>query len=124
MTKKENDANARVAKKAESQARQGNDVGQYGADPDAAGARRRSSPTPHRAGSWLEAEADAEGETLMAVYTVHILSDRPHPTPYTWQILEAGGILPAERARESFRTAISAKVAGHRALRQLQERAK
>jgi hypothetical protein len=60
----------------------------------------------------------------MPKYTVRVMADRPYPTPYMWEILAAGEFLPVERARESFRTPISAKVAGHKALRELQARAR
>jgi hypothetical protein len=56
----------------------------------------------------------------MAHYTLRVMIGHPWPNPYTWEILKAGEVSPVKTAKEAFRTAILAKIDGHKALRQLQ----
>jgi hypothetical protein len=55
----------------------------------------------------------------MFEYFVHVKSDGPNTTPYTWQIYRVGTASPLERSDQNFRTAILAKMAGHRRLGEL-----
>jgi hypothetical protein len=55
----------------------------------------------------------------MFEYFVHIKSDGPDATPFTWQIYRVGTASPLERSDQNFRLAILAKMAAHRRLGEL-----
>jgi hypothetical protein len=56
----------------------------------------------------------------MARYRLKIVTDGSLDSPHTWAISRADEEFPVEKSRESFRTALLAKMAGSKILRQLE----
>jgi hypothetical protein len=56
----------------------------------------------------------------MPKYALKLLSDGPPPSPHRWAIYRADQDYPVEKSREYFRSALLAKIAGNKALRELE----
>jgi hypothetical protein len=56
----------------------------------------------------------------MNKYSLKIRMDGPTDLPYSWEIFRADQEYPVEKSRETFRTALLAKMAGNEVLRQLE----
>ena len=56
----------------------------------------------------------------MLKYRLKIITDGPSASPHTWAIFRADEEYPVEKSRETFRTALLAKMAGSKILRRLE----
>jgi hypothetical protein len=56
----------------------------------------------------------------MSPYRLRINNDDGGPTPYSWEIYRSDEQFPVQQSGKKFRSAILAKVDGHKAMRQLQ----
>jgi hypothetical protein len=52
-------------------------------------------------------------------FTLHINSGGAKPKPFTWEIFRQGEPFPFRRSSEFYRSPILAKIAGHKAMREL-----
>ena len=55
----------------------------------------------------------------MAEYRLKITRDGERQRPYGWEIYRSDEDFPIEKSQEGYRSAISAKVAGHEAMRRI-----
>jgi hypothetical protein len=56
----------------------------------------------------------------MRKYHLKIRTDGPLALPYSWELYGDGADYPSEKSRETFRTALLAKMAGNKILRRLE----
>ena len=52
-------------------------------------------------------------------YRLHINSHGSKPKPFTWEIFRQGEPFAFRKSSESYRSPIMAKIAGHKAIREL-----
>jgi hypothetical protein len=63
---------------------------------------------------------DGSAALSMSKYRLKIRMDGPVDLPYSWEIFRADEEYPVEKSRETFRTALLAKMAGGKIMRRLE----